>query len=433
MEAVVVDPKWVETFKSISKDEINSPNKVCKHELRARPNISKLYKATNDDEYDLYGISEEDLLKRHNEDNKIISEQREKRMERMRSLFISQPKLETICKDWSNDFVDSGFTTYKFCNFTYQQFDTQLPDDLEYIINLCGYNLTKIYVNGYCPIMPLIKSNCPNLEELLLTFDKMESKDFEDAFSNMPHLKKLMFLLWECKDPILPMTLVKSIEQVRETLTELAFSYCITHKFYPIGLPDSSVEMYFQVYEALMTTVGNMKNLEHLTIRLPYDVTDEFLINLVDNAKKLKYLWISGSRITDKGIIALNKLNQLEFFDLDGVQSRKENKFITDESIKDLFSETITYFNISKCIQVTNSSVIELSKHLPNLKSMNVTNTQVNLEGILEIAKLRKGSDNFLQINTSFKTNDDLDESLFNESKISCLYIPDSDYDSDEN
>lgn len=417
MATVEVESQWVETFQSILKDEINSPTKISRH-FRARGAIRK-YEGTYDaDEKNHLDAHYEDLLKQQREHDKKISEQREMRMARFRSHFVSQPKLETICQDWVNDFVDSGFTTYKFCDYTFQGHRTN-PDDLKYMIYLGGRNLTELSICGYpnSQIMPLIKSNCKKLEDLYLKFEVMESKDFEDVFSNMSHLK-ILTIDWQCKDPTLPMTLVKSIEQVRETLTKFTIS-CESKQFHPFGLPDSSIEKFSQANEALMTTVENMKNLECLTISWAYGVTDEFLIKLFDNAKNLKYLCISGSRITDKGIIALDKLNQLESFSLDAIQSKKYNKLITDESIQRLFSRTINNFDISNCIHVTNSSVIELFNHLPNLRVLHVENTQVNLDGIKEIAKLKK-SNHLLKVYTSFKINDDIYESLC-ESNLSCV------------
>ncbi|XP_044010375.1 uncharacterized protein LOC122854029 [Aphidius gifuensis] len=425
METVAADPQWVETFMSISKEEIDSPAKISKY-FNSDAAITKVHEAINGNQNNHHNITDEFILQQRIKHDKKISKQREMRMARLDTHLVVYPKLETICGDWRNDFIDSGFTTYTFRDYTNKCHKND-PDDLKYMINLCGCNLTKLNIYGYAysDIMPLIKNNCTNLEQLTLIFKEIESKDFEDVFSNMSHLKRLT-IYWKCEDPTLPMALVESIEQVCETLTTFVIS-CESKQVYPFGLPDSSIEIFSQANEALMTTVGNMKNLKHLKIRWAYGVTDEFLINLVDNAKNLKHLCISGSRITDEGIIALNKLNKLESFSLDATQSRKENKLITDESIKGLLSKTIVNFDISKCIQVTNDSVIELVKHLPNILTLDVRYTQVDLSGILEIATCVKNRKHMLTIYTSFEINGDIVQ-ILRRSNVVCKYVIVTDY-----
>ncbi|XP_044010309.1 uncharacterized protein LOC122853964 [Aphidius gifuensis] len=379
METVAIDAEWVETFKTISKEEINSQIEINK-----------------------YDVSDDD-------EEQQIREQRIKRMMRMQPLFASQPRLEMICKDWSNDFVDSGFTSYAFRMIETTESFKNKEDDLKYLINLCGYNLTELQLYDYpsSQIMPLIKSKCFNLTKLVLRFKQVESKDFDNVFSNMSQLETLN-IYWQCENVALPMTLIKSLEQVPETLKILGIVSEPERFSDPEDVPASSVTSVLSPEtEALMTVISNMKNLESVTIKLDYGFTDEFFINLINNSKNLKLLNVRASNITDKGLIAVNNLHQLEYFDLGLIETDSENKFITDQSIQCLFNKEMSSLDISNCTQVTNSSIIELVKNLPNLQSLHIKNTKATIELVDEIAKLTKDRELSLIIWISFKINDD--------------------------
>ncbi|XP_044010272.1 uncharacterized protein LOC122853929 [Aphidius gifuensis] len=361
METVAVDDQWIETFKTISIEEINSPTKINKYEI-----------PTN---FDC-----EEFQKMMTEKCEKISEQRKIRMKRMKPLFASQPRLQMICRDWHNGFLDSGFTTYIFYGATVISFKRQ-EIDLKYVINLCGYNLTELRLYDYhgglhvdeypcSQLMPLIKSNCFNLTKLVLRFKEMESNDCDNVFSNMSHLEELS-IYRECENSTLPMTLIKSLEHVCETLKTLVIICHPEPLSYPYQVPVSSVSSVLSPEtEALLTVISSMKNLESTTIRLDYGFTDEFFINLINNSKNLKNLNICGSNITDKGLIAIDKLHQLK---------------------------------------ITNSSVIELVKNLPNLETLYIQNTKATIELVEEITKLTEDRQRKLTVWVSFKMNDNND------------------------
>ncbi|XP_044019258.1 uncharacterized protein LOC122859641 [Aphidius gifuensis] len=196
--------------------------------------------------------------------------------------------------------------------------------------------------------MPLINNNCPNLEALNLGFKEIEIQDFNNVFSNMSHLKALV-IIWRCEYSTLPISLVESLEQVGATL-ELFLLKCFSIKN-SYCLPDSLASVFrgfvvlkklcmigFEITQPILESIGqmpnlvtltfiffwkehqmlrnkinmypigNLKNLEYLDIDFDYGVTDEFLINLCNNAKKLDYLSIFTTHITDNGINALNNL-----------------------------------------------------------------------------------------------------------------------------
>lgn len=93
-----------------------------------------------------------------------------------------------------------------------------------------------------------------------------------------------------------------------------------------------------------MYPIGNLKNLESLTINCNVGVRDEFLINLCNNARKLTRLRIFGRDITDTGMRAIKNLEQLERFDTCMLFDDAQNELITDESIQCSFNTKLKSF-----------------------------------------------------------------------------------------
>ncbi|KAF7990460.1 hypothetical protein HCN44_000265 [Aphidius gifuensis] len=92
METVAVDDQWIETFKTISIEEINSPTKINKYEI-----------PTN---FDC-----EEFQKMMTEKCEKISEQRKIRMKRMKPLFASQPRLQMTLQK-KNDGTPLSLSTF---------------------------------------------------------------------------------------------------------------------------------------------------------------------------------------------------------------------------------------------------------------------------------------------------------------------------------
>ncbi|XP_044004461.1 uncharacterized protein LOC122849734 [Aphidius gifuensis] len=406
--------EWFEKFRSISKEEL---------ELSTKPPHSAVL------------ISRDDYIN-ENEYGKKRKAESDLRMIRMAPLFVSQPRLEKICKDRTNQFLSSCFTEYSFKSDEDDSVNEfhEKANDLEYLINLCGSNLTYLNVKEYptSQIMPIINANCSNLENLYSRFKEIMSQDFENCFSNMSQLKDLT-IEWQCENSTLPMTLAKSLEQIAGTLKRLDF-LCILEEN-KIFLPDplasvlprltalnrleirsfglsqlllqSIGEIENLTYLSLMTSwpnnhpildtrinmhpIGYLKNLENLCIDCDYGVRDEFLINLCNNAKRLKFLHITGTNISDFGMSAIDELKQLEKFNLGltcSFRPSRKNEFITDESIQCLFNQKLIILNISNCINITDKGVFKVVENLPNLQFLNIENTKVTRRAVEKILKL---------------------------------------------
>ncbi|XP_044006116.1 uncharacterized protein LOC122851132 [Aphidius gifuensis] len=391
---------------------------------------------------------------------KTLKKQYKKLMCEMGSLFYKRPQLEKICKDRESELVLSCFTKYKF---KATDDDDEKPNDLIYILNCFGYNLTSLNVDNYpfSKVMPLINNNCPGLKELVVEFEEINDQDFENVFSNMHKLEKLM-ITWDCGKLTLPMTLVKTLEQVGGTLKKL---YLLCRSKDEVFLPDSWASMSsqlialerlnlygFQLSQTLIDSIGeipnltnletfprddypmdnkkinmspivNLKHLEGFNINWDWGVTDEFLINLCNNSKKLQNLRFLGTNITDNGMSALNNLSELKRFSLKlnclgSGSTEKTNKYITDESIECLFNEKLMSLNLSNCTKISNRSVIKAFENLPNLSYLSVENTNVTIKVVEELSKLIKFHEKKLHVYVSFEDCNGIFKSLMESHNV---------------
>ncbi|XP_044002983.1 uncharacterized protein LOC122848757 isoform X3 [Aphidius gifuensis] len=448
METADLSPtEWLEKFIEISKKELEL-SKQSSDDDDNDENYEHDYEDfeydNNRNHYDDNGDENDD--EGEDENSKNLKAHYDSRMIRMAPLFISQPRLKKICKDLDNEFLNSCFTTY---TFVCEENDSanelhEKANDLKYLINLCGINLTRLDVTHYpiSQIMPIINANCPNLETLHSGFEEIMSQDLKNVFSNMSHLKTLS-IEWQCENSTLPMTLAKSLEQIGGTLETLYLS--CPFKGNDIFTPDSLASVFPQLialnhleisgfglsqlllqsigkmeklvdlklysywpknhpmFDARinMYPIGNLKNLERLHISSDYGVRDEFLINLCNNAKKLKYLQITGTSITDIGMSAINNSEELREFDLglilEGPPSKK-NEFITDESIQCLFNQKLYSLDISNCIKITDKGVIKLVENLPDLDLLFIKNTKVTRAAVKKIYELSKHRKNSMRV-----------------------------------
>ncbi|XP_044009743.1 uncharacterized protein LOC122853373 [Aphidius gifuensis] len=380
----------------------------------------------------------------------------------MHSLFYKRPQLKKICKNMDSELVVSCFTKYNF-----QASHAYVPPkynhlkdfgDLKYIIQSFGYNLTCLDVTQFTfsQIMPLINTNCPSLKQLDVAFKEIKDKHFENVFSNMHKLEDLS-VMWQCEKSTLPMTLVKSLEQIGGTLKRLHFSrYMNEATFLPdslalvlprlIALEDLNIynfhlsaplvqsigetnNLKFLVFipptkcpiineKIDMYPIGNLKNLETLYIPWDRDGTDEFLINLCNNSKKLRSIGIIGTNITDDGMIALNNLSQLTGFDFGLAKLKKTNNFITDKSIECLFNEKLETLNLLNFTKISNRSVIKAFENLPNLSCLCVENTNVTIEVVEELSKLTKFHKEKLRVYVSFEDCNGIFKSLMESHNV---------------
>ncbi|XP_044005612.1 hybrid signal transduction histidine kinase E-like [Aphidius gifuensis] len=305
---------------------------------------------TNDDDDDDKDETDYDNTGNNDDDTDSIDKYTKK----------EQEQCDLLCKDEKNEFLSSCFTNYKLQSNENNSVDEihEKTNDLKYLLNLCGFNLTCLDLSCYptSQLMPIINANCPNLWSLALGFREITSQDFENCFSNMSHVQRLT-IDWECKNSTLPMTLAKSLEQISGTLKSLELSCYLQGN--DIFSPDS-----------LASVFPRLIALKRLKI-------NELLINICNNNRKLNSLHITGTNITDIGMSAINNLKQL-----------------------------LTWLNISDCINITDKSVLKLVENLPNLADLSIKNTKVTREAVEKICESRKQRNELIDIHYSSKNDD---------------------------
>ncbi|XP_044009793.1 uncharacterized protein LOC122853402 isoform X2 [Aphidius gifuensis] len=304
--------------------------------------------------------------------DKILEKYHKKLMIKLNSMFHERPHLKEICQQKDNQLVLSCFTKYDFEAVSPTDNDDTKLNDIKCVFRCCGHNLTYLNIQKYpySEILSLINVNCTNLKELVVKFIEIEDEDFKNVFSHMHKLERLIITL-DCGILTLPLTWVSSLKKIAETLKDLhleceskeevflpdklslVFPILITLErlhVYGFQLSPSLVKSigeieslnvlelfprdnYSSNYEKTdMTTIGNLKNLETLDVTWNWGITDEFLINLCENSKKLKHLRILGREITNDGISAVKSLSQLEWFSLGVDTPDEENELIIDQS-----------------------------------------------------------------------------------------------------
>lgn len=415
--------KWHEEFTAISK-EFEEPDRKLEYFI-------PWY-------YD-YEIYDDKIMPPYDIFIRIKSNDIERRdviMTRMQPLFACQPKLVTVCQESKNHFIRSSFKYYKLKkndDSSDEEFHNEI-ENFKYTISLCGYNLTSLNLTGYLfsDLMPLIKTNCLNVETLELKFKEMKDEHFEDVFNNMSYLRILTIKLEGGGIPTIPIALINSLKEVGGTLKYLHLSAHMSQTNYTF-LPDEMADAFTKltvlekleicnfdqnqvIFESIgkmksliyiilsfnalmkdpnfnkkydMYPIGNLKNLKKLCIDMDYGVTDDFLINLCNNAKKLVHLIIVGTHITDTGMVAFNRLTKLGFLFLSLRQYEKKNEFLTDKSVSLLLNKNLSNLDITNCINITNETVKKFAINLPKLNFLYVENTSVNNNIASEIAELQ--------------------------------------------
>ncbi|XP_044017477.1 uncharacterized protein LOC122858574 [Aphidius gifuensis] len=438
--------EWREKFILISQEELKLRGKLSRSDVLDEIDDSEDKNEDDNDDWENY-IDYIEINKR----GKKLTALHNMRMTRLAPLFVNQPRFKKICEQLDNNFFRSCFKTFIFECHSANELQEQI-NNLIFIINFCGSGLTSLHIQDAHPfnnqIIQLIKNNCPNLETLGLAFEEIKRRDLTNLFSRMSHLEWLS-IEWRCENSTLPMSLVKSLEQVGGTLKFL-YLKCFTknNHFSPDSLAlvfprlivlESLCLTDFELSQPLLESIGQMQNLVHLmimydrmfdkkvdmcpignlknlsTLHIECGVTDEFLINLCNNAEKLRELGIMGTHITDKGLFALGNLKQLNKLCLTKHFSNKpvkNNEFITDKSIQYLLNEKLIALDLSNCIEINNSSVIKLVENLPNLLELTIKNTKVTYDVVKEISKLKKKKKTLLTVFVSFEDRDGIFESL---------------------
>ncbi|XP_044001696.1 uncharacterized protein LOC122847903 [Aphidius gifuensis] len=349
-----------------------------------------------------------------------------------------RPKIALVCKQWKRALDYYSWFNVKKLELTYWRYD-EYPNlltknypttdgqfsFLKSLLNKCGRYLTELDLTAYnhFNIVPVVNESCPNLVELRIRSEYIDDAILDNAFSRLLKLKvlKIIFQCFKSRDTFIPVTLIKSLLNVADTLTELNLSNwceCIDDstnfpdeitsvvselkalkKFQFAGIcsPRSLINYLTLIESTLITTGDECKYSENkLDFSKKYtsvksleiknsQVTDDFLYNVANVMRELKSLRIHSHTITDAGIVAISKMNYLRHLDCFGFNN------ITDSSIKLLKNMEVVFLPFSN--KITNESAIKVLENSPEMKYYRVHNTSVTSEFIKkaeEISRNRK-------------------------------------------
>ncbi|XP_044013130.1 uncharacterized protein LOC122855658 [Aphidius gifuensis] len=332
-----------------------------------------------------------------------------------------RPKIALVCQKWKRALCQSWgnvkkleLTHWKYdknptCLKKYLTLDGQFSF-LKSLLFKCGHYLTDLDLSayGHCNIVPVINEYCPNLVKLRLRFAYVDNIILFDAFSRLSQLKVLKIIFQNFKDEFIPHTLIYSLKNVADTLTDLILSNWKNHLasdlcYFPkeiicvfrklkalkrleIGgirfhtasedhLKDYRVsEKYF--YDEYMSR-SFLKTYQLMHIKkmnlLKFKVSDDGLYTIVNTIKNLETLSIHCELITNDGIVALSKVNKLRCLYLAG-----HNAVIDSSSIlllKNLIDLMLPWSN-----KITDDSARKVLENSPKMEVLSVLYSSVTIE-----------------------------------------------------
>ncbi|XP_044009688.1 uncharacterized protein LOC122853343 isoform X2 [Aphidius gifuensis] len=346
-----------------------------------------------------------------------------------------RPKLALVCKQWGEALVDSWFNVKKL-ELIYWQYD-ESPNCLakystsdggysflKSLLNKCGRYLTKLDLTAYgnCNIVPVVNYYCPNLVTLRLRFTNMDKAILANSFTRLSKLESLTIII-DRKGMDLPrlatVALINSLRNVADTLTDLSILNWIDElKLVPIFtelIMDvvhdlkalKSMELAGVVFSKdgvdylknkKISYVNHITKLHHyLPTSKPFEdikslqilkcvIKDNSLYSIANTFKNLKHLKIYSNSVTDDGVLALSKMNNLKILNFYGQCNN-----ITDSSIKLL--KNLIKFNIPFSNKITDESVITVLENSPKMNTLDVNGANVTVELVkkaAEISRIRK-------------------------------------------
>ncbi|XP_044016218.1 uncharacterized protein LOC122857849 [Aphidius gifuensis] len=331
-----------------------------------------------------------------------------------------RPKLAFICKQWNGGFDDSDYQLQKL-ELIYWRYD-EYPNCLAkypasdggfcLIISLLykyGCYLTTLDLTAYsnCNIVPVINASCPNLVTLRLRFTNMDKVLLANAFTRLSKLKSLTIIFQNIKTfkEYPTVALFNSLKNVANTLTYLNllnwldelenipdFSEVINDVIRDLKalkkLELSGIGISLDVFDYLSDNKIVYSNhtiylRRTLTVSIPFinikvlnmmgcRVTDDTLYTIANTFKHLTLLKMISPVVTDNGVVALSKMDNLQYLIFYG------NTKITDSSVK-LLKNMVKLF-LPTSDEVTDDSVLTVLENSPKIDVLSVYGVNVTAE-----------------------------------------------------
>ncbi|XP_044009629.1 uncharacterized protein LOC122853310 [Aphidius gifuensis] len=347
-----------------------------------------------------------------------------------------RPKLAVVCKKWKRALDDSWFNAKKLeliywrwdeypnCLEKYPTIDEKLSF-LKSLLNNCGRYLTKLDLTAYdhCNIVPVVNDYCPNLVRLRLRFTSIDDVLLFNAFTRLSKLKSLTIIFQNMKSKLIPLTLLNSLRNVADTLTELNMLHFIDHyddrcdypkefdcvirelkslkRFEDAGIhtfldistyiSDNKISHYTHNFYTPYST--SLSTITELKLRI-WPIQDNSLYNIANTIKNLKLLWVRSDRITDDGVVAISKMNNLQYLGFLG------SNHVTDYSIKLL--KNMKRLILPRSNKITDYSVTKVLENSPNMEKLCVMGTSVTAKFFKKAAEISNNRKTHLYFYISF-------------------------------
>ncbi|XP_044016749.1 uncharacterized protein LOC122858120 [Aphidius gifuensis] len=397
------------------------------------------------------------LYSHHNDDNDLYAIIERVNDDCLAEIFMyvpacERPKIALVCKKWKRVLDDSWFDVKKielthweydeyphFLKRNYPTIDGQFSF-LKSLLYKCGRYLRELdlSVYGYCNIVPVINENCPNLVKLRIRIDDLHLRNarFDNAFSHLSKLKVLKIIFHRCFHdlcPPIPTTLINSLLDVADTLTDLNISYWLEALCQRPYFPEEMTSVISQqkaLRKFSTTGIGSLKSLcDYLdnskTITCTHDhvcftrckigrlemiaenvkeldilghlITDDGIYAIANTMKRLHTLRVRCLLLTDTGIVTFTKMNNLKYLEFNGFSNA------TDSSIELL--KNLAHLRLPVSNKITDESAIKVLENSPDMICYCVRDTDITYKFIEKAAEISRNRERKLYVYTTLDPN----------------------------
>ncbi|XP_044019907.1 uncharacterized protein LOC122860248 isoform X2 [Aphidius gifuensis] len=365
-----------------------------------------------------------------------------------------RPKIALVCQKWKRVLNYSWGSSKKLQLTHWEQAEYPnclkkypTPDEklsfLNSLLYKCGRYLTQLDLTayGYSDIVPVINEHCPNLVKLRLRFvfdyDKML---FWDVFSRLSKLKVLAVIFqYHVKHHSKLLYLIIALESLANTLTDLTlFNWqgddpCSTPNTLPFSIPcefplstlgvlrrQKALKRFefggIEMFPKLEKYLRNNRTLEVISYDhyinkdviepnelmsittldlLRYKVSDDRLYTIANTMKQLTKLKINCEWITNDGVVAISKMNNLTFLCFFGY-----NDSIDSSSI--ILLKNLIYLMLPFSKKINDDLATKVLENSPKIEKLFVPHTSVTVEFIKKAAEISRNRKRRLTSAVSF-------------------------------
>ncbi|XP_044015340.1 uncharacterized protein LOC122857303 [Aphidius gifuensis] len=341
-----------------------------------------------------------------------------------------RPKLALVCKHWKKVLDDSWFKVKKL-ELIYWRYD-EYPNCLakystsdggysflKSLLIKCGRYLTTLDLTAYdnCNIVPVINGLCPNLVTLRLRLTNMDKAILANSFTRLSKLKSLTIIFQNIKTFLVfpTVALFNSLRNVANTLTDLnllnwldelqgipVFTAAINDvirdlkalkKLEVAGLGFSADIYNYLAANGILYSGHTVHLKKILSVSDPFinikilkmeqcPIYDDTLYTIANTFKHLEVLHINSNLVTDNGVVALSKINNLQNLFFNGVTN------ITDYSVKLL--KNLIKLGLPSSNKITDDSVLTVIENSSKMDVLSVIGANVTIELVKKAAAISR-------------------------------------------